>query len=351
MQERVEKRAKNKEREQEENKEANEETDPRQWWWHGRGGRGGRGCGFRGRGGMFRGGPLGAMMQGWMGPGMGGCQPPTFGQNDQQFEENCKTAEAAAKAAHDAAHEAAHKAAKAAAEGYNTGAFGEDYLMNVGNFVAAALDPFGVNVDVSVETPNGVRTKVSSASSSASSSSAASTKSNEEAQNETPKEKEDPKGDTDKMSVDENDTEKEKTPEKSPEKEKSPENEESANRSGTSTPVEDDWTMVKEDSKVVETPKVLYADPNGTLYPKLPENPAPSAPAVSAPAVVAPAVPAAAAPSAPQVAAHPDPKIQVALQAMMNMGFSNEGGWLTSLLVAKNGDIGQVLDILQPVRK
>lgn len=48
------------------------------------------------------------------------------------------------------------------------------------------------------------------------------------------------------------------------------------------------------------------------------------------------------------LAVHPDPRIQVALQAMMNMGFSNDGGWLTNLLEAKNGDIGKALDVLQP---
>jgi len=185
-----------------------------------------------------------------------------------------------------------------------------EYLKDVGNFVAAALDPFGIDVQVNVETP-----KADSAVGSPKSSSL---------------------NDDEDKSADEHD------------------NESSEN---------DEWTVVAEKdvessgeknmTKNDETPE------NDKLYPSLPENSDSSAPSTSTPAAPTasasssstPETPSASAPTKTPAASHPDPKIQVALQAMMNMGFSNEGGWMTSLLEAKNGDIGKVLDILQPVRK
>jgi len=44
------------------------------------------------------------------------------------------------------------------------------------------------------------------------------------------------------------------------------------------------------------------------------------------------------------------PKVQVALQAMENMGFNNQGGWLSTLLIKHDGDIGKVLDLLSPAK-
>lgn len=57
-------------------------------------------------------------------------------------------------------------------------------------------------------------------------------------------------------------------------------------------------------------------------------------------------------PTAPQPAAprihHQKPHINHAVETMIGMGFSNEGGWLTSLLESVNGQIPRALDLLQP---
>ena len=46
-----------------------------------------------------------------------------------------------------------------------------------------------------------------------------------------------------------------------------------------------------------------------------------------------------------------DPKVAGALATMKAMGFTDDGGWLSALLRAKSGDVGRVLDAIQPVRQ
>lgn len=48
---------------------------------------------------------------------------------------------------------------------------------------------------------------------------------------------------------------------------------------------------------------------------------------------------------------HQNPIINEAVENMIRMGFSNQGGLLTYLLDAENGDINKVLEILQPINK
>merc|ERR1711963_996350 len=102
----------------------------------------------------------------------------------------------------------------------------------------------------------------------------------------------------------------------------------------TSTPQTDDWTMVSDDEeKDSDVDKTVT---EVSLAPEQKESADESTPSLNSNEVALD---------------HSDGKVQVAVQAMMNMGFSNEGGWLTRLLETQNADIGKTLDILQPARK
>merc|ERR1712137_1087483 len=114
--------------------------------------------------------------------------------------------------------------------------------------------------------------------------------------------------------VEEGDKKVEEEPKKAGEVEPEP-----AKKAATPSDDEEDWTVVS-DKKDADKEEV--AKDQGSLYPDLPKTETASAPAAEAAEVTALQV------------THPDPRIQVALQAMTNMGFSNEGGWLTSLLEA-----------------
>merc|ERR1712063_14690 len=298
-----------------------------------------RGCGGRrGRGGLF--GPFGTLHHGGMGMGQGGAwaaAAPAFDammkgwtgagaegwaqhaeQHAKAMEEAMKAHEASTKANAEAAKAASTASAEAGTEALNSGSGlgvtgSEDYLQSVGSYVAAALDPLGIDVKIDIETPEGRKScHVTRQTSSATSSTT------QEAAEEKVEEEGDKKVEEEAKKADQVEPE-------------------PAKKAATPSDDEEDWTVVSDKKDAEEE----VAKDQGSLYPDLPKTETASAPTVEAAEVT----------SAQAQVTHPDPRIQVALQAMTNMGFSNEGGWLTSLLEAKNGDIGKVLDILQPVKK
>jgi sequestosome 1 len=328
-----------------------------------RGMHGGRGrCGWRGRHHM---GPIGPM--GPMGPG--GSEgphphgpPPHFGHpmgsrffnsmmngwmnvGEEEMEKSPEAA--AAKSAASSASAAAGPAAAAAAAAHarahaqagpaqagnpqadmehfmkHFNEHGATYLKDIGNMVAAALDPLGVDVQVDIE-QGGKRETMSKPE-------------EKEAENKgtTPQEENDnstrsstPSNEDEWTVVDKKKEDEVVIPVQIVQKEMADVGEPEKKATASNEPVE---IPIKVSDKPA---KVLFASPDGTLYPELPKQEE---------TVVEPTAPK-------DDVTHSDPRIAVALQAMMNMGFSNEGGWLTQLLEAKNGDIGKALDVLQPVR-
>merc|ERR1719228_1125583 len=269
----------------------------------GRGGMGGRGGHWNwqwpGAAGAWAGPTFEAMMQGWMGeqPGQpGGAAPGAAGDHQDAHAQ----AQASASNAHASAHSAAQAAAEAfAAAGMPEGS-GEEYLQRVGDFVAAALDPLGIDVQVDVETPGGQRTTV-------------------------------------KPTVKPSEADEKKQDEAA--------GPEAAKERSASLSDDEEWTVLadkKPDAEAVTIPIQVLDKEVAPVYPSLPATEGTTATmttTTTTPTETATQDQGAAAADAsapPATAVHPDPRIQVALQAMMNMGFSNDGGWLANLLEAKD---------------
>merc|ERR1719210_3081628 len=209
------------------------------------------------------------MMQGWMGeqPGQpGGAAPGAAGDHQDAH----SAAQAAAQDAHSAAHAAA-QAAQAAEEAFAAAGMpegsGEEYLQRVGDFVAAALDPLGIDVQVDVETPGGQRTTVK------------------------------PSAKTEKAEEDKLD------------KAASPE---AVKEGSPSSSDEEEWTVLSDKKPEAEAVRIPIQVLDKEVAPVYPTLPAEESTTTSTPRNTTTSAP-------PATAVHPDPRIQVALQAMMNM--------------------------------
>lgn len=118
----------------------------------------------------------------------------------------------------------------------------------------------------------------------------------------------------------------------------------SANNGSTSKPIDYEQLgkalkqHLEAEQQAASANKQPSSPPTPAVAPKEATPPPPAAPAASVP-VAQPAV---------NVVFSRRPHVNHAVHAMMSMGFSNEGGWLTQLLDSVNGDIPKALDLLTP---
>ena len=287
--------------------------------WGGMDPRGGAQCGSwafpEGACGTWAGPAFKAMMKAWTGEDQTGQQAPKGREHSARDQEAQATAAAAHQFAQSAVqataqgiHTAAHvagQAAKVAEEalakaGMSPVRSGQEYLQKV---VGDTLDPLGKYM-VDAETPGGHQTTVSRSSSVT-------------------------------IAEDRETQEKEEN---------------------SASPDDDDgWTVLTDENpEVGGDVEIPLLEP--TVYPSLltSKKPTKTSTTVEPSAPMTTNAPTTIDPSGPSATAQrvqSKPRTQVALQAMINMGFSNEGNWLANLIEAKDGDISKVLDILQVVKK
>lgn len=206
------------------------------------------------------------------------------------------------------------------------------FLQNVGESVAAMLSPLGIDVDIDVE-HGGKRSKIATpqngSEASTSQPNSASFTSNPQHSDSRP---------ADSCDTMETDSIAKRMKDVSLNPSVQNENEQSEHSSNASGG-EDDWTHVspKEVDPSTGELQSLQADTDGpsSLDPNRPIH----APTGLREAAIYPHLPAEA-----------DPRHIETLSQMLSMGFTDEGGWLTRLLEAKQYDIGLALDAMQSVR-
>lgn len=224
-----------------------------------------------------------------------------------------------------------------------------DFLKNIGEHIAQFLDPLGIDVNVQVKndkaqnttsgtnTPNSASTSAAAAADAAAASFSKVTK-----QNQSTEMKENMSGENAtkvdeqlesdvplNVSIETTVLEKSHT---EPEGWTLLNDNDSPPMTSTSTPVPSRASSVA--AEVPSTNSVQPSAPSEKISATMPQKP------------LYPPLP-----QEGKVPFHSNPKIQRAIETMMEMGFSNEGGWLTQLLVTKDGDISKALDILAPIRR
>ncbi|KAG8579450.1 hypothetical protein GDO81_010895 [Engystomops pustulosus] len=208
------------------------------------------------------------------------------------------------------------------------------FLQNVGESVAAMLSPLGIDVDIDVE-HGGKRSKVSSPQPGpeAKESQPSSTSSTQNQKSATNRSEEGTAPmDTDNIAKQMEDVHLNSTTQ--------PSNEQ-GEHSGSASGGDDDWTHVspKEvdpSTGELQSLQLLDTDSPSPLDPFRSTH----APTGLREAAIYPHLPAEA-----------DPRLIETLSQMLSMGFTDEGGWLTRLLQAKDYDIGSALDTMQSVRQ